>query len=320
MKHFRLFSLFFGCWLLASCTADPGTEPGPFGENPPTAEKPHAVPVEQALEELQSVLEEIDTPAEDGAVTRSEATADVEDLLYIVNFENEAGYAILGADDRLEPVYAVVDEGSLTTEDFRYAVTVTPEQAEADGELVFPLQMVAQAAIGGVDTGGGGNGIVGGPITDIEHWWPEGQQPVGIDYEPWETKEQSGILLKTRWNQTKPYNYLCPIENGKNCFAGCVPVAVAQILVFNALNYNKKFYQIGDQLLNEAMWLNIEEAVTHPQLVKPVVSGESMNAQTWAVAYFINKMGEAVGVKYHSDDGGSPAPTKNVVKLLQIFG
>ena len=144
MKHFGLFSLFFGFWLLAGCTADPGAESGPFGENPPTAENPHAVPVEQALEELQSVLEEIDTPAEDGAVTRSEATADVEDLLYIVNFENEAGYAILGADDRLEPVYAVVDEGSLTTEEFRYAVTVTPEQAEADGELVFPLQMVAR--------------------------------------------------------------------------------------------------------------------------------------------------------------------------------
>ena len=144
MKHFGLFSLFFGFWLLAGCTADPGAESGPPGENPPAAENPHAVPVEQALEELQSVLEEIDTPAEDGAVTRSEATADVEDLLYIVNFENEAGYAILGADDRLEPVYAVVDEGSLTTEEFRYAVTVTPEQAEADGELVFPLQMVAR--------------------------------------------------------------------------------------------------------------------------------------------------------------------------------
>ena len=146
---------------MAGCTADPGAESGPPGENPPAAENPHAVPVEQALEE-------IDAPAEDGAATRSggvrrvksvttvspealspggtrsEATADVEDLLYIVNFENEAGYAILGADDRLEPVYAVVDEGSLTTEEFRYAVTVTPEQAEADGELVFPLQMVAR--------------------------------------------------------------------------------------------------------------------------------------------------------------------------------
>ena len=81
---------------MAGCTADPGAEPGPFGENPPTAENPHAVPVEQALEELQSVLEEIDTPAEDGAVTRSEATADVEDLLYIVNFENEAAMPFWG--------------------------------------------------------------------------------------------------------------------------------------------------------------------------------------------------------------------------------
>ena len=344
MKNMKYLSLLAILGLLVGCTSDLTTEEVPQPPSVPEQKISHVVPVEQALEDLQGLLEAIDAPAEDGAVTRSggirrvknvttvspealspggtrsEATADVEDLLYIVNFENEAGYAILGADDRLEPVYAVVDEGSLTTEEFRYAVTVTPEQAEADGELVFPLQMVAQAAIGGVDTGGGGNGIVGGPITDIEHWWPEGQQPVGIDYEPWETKEQSGILLKTRWNQTKPYNYLCPIENGKNCFAGCVPVAVAQILVFNALNYNKKFYLIGDQLLNEAMWLNIEEAVTHPQLVKPVVSGESMNAQTWAVAYFINKMGEAVGVKYHSDDGGSPAPTKNVVKLLQYLG
>ena len=91
----------------------------------------------------------------------------MEELLYIVNFEDEAGYAILGADDRLEPVYAVVDEGSLTTEDFRYAVTVTPEQAEADGELVFPLQLVAQAAIIGIenaDTDADGGGVA--PMSD----------------------------------------------------------------------------------------------------------------------------------------------------------
>lgn len=75
----------------------------------------------------------------------------MEDLLYIVNFENEAGYAILGADDRLEPVYAVVDEGSLTTEEFRYAVTITDEQAQADGKFVFLLQLVAQAAIIGIE-------------------------------------------------------------------------------------------------------------------------------------------------------------------------
>ena len=120
MKHFGLFSLFFGFWLLVGCTADPGAEPGPPGENPPAAENPHAVPVEQALEELQSVLEEIDAPAEDGAATRSggvrrvksvttvspealnpngtrsEATTNVEDLLYIVNFENEGAMPFWG--------------------------------------------------------------------------------------------------------------------------------------------------------------------------------------------------------------------------------
>ena len=155
MKNMKYLSLLAILGLLVGCTSDLTTEEVPQppsvpeqkishvvpGENPPTAENPHAVPVEQALEELQSVLEEIDTPAEDGAVTRSEATADVEDLLYIVNFENEAGYAILGADDRLEPVYAVVDEGSLTTEDFRYAVTVTPEQA---AESKTPIQMLME--------------------------------------------------------------------------------------------------------------------------------------------------------------------------------
>ena len=172
MKYLSLLAIL---GLLVGCTSDLTTEEVPQPPSVPEQKISHVVPVEQALEDLQGLLEAIDAPAEDGAVTRSggirrvknvttvspealspggtrsEATADVEDLLYIVNFENEAGYAILGADDRLEPVYAVVDEGSLTTEEFRYAVTVTPEQAEADGELVFPLQMVAQAAIIGIE-------------------------------------------------------------------------------------------------------------------------------------------------------------------------
>ena len=206
---------------MAGCTADPGAEPGPFGENPPTAENPHAVPVEQALEELQSVLEEIDTPAEDGAVTRSEATADVEDLLYIVNFENEAGYAILGADDRLEPVYAVVDEGSLTTEEFRYAVTVTPEQAEADGELVFPLQMVAQAAIIGIENADtDADGGVAPMSDDGRHTGDLGGDVLRREY-VYVTQEKVGPLIPVKWGQGYPFNASVTQINGKCCWAGC---------------------------------------------------------------------------------------------------
>ena len=148
MKNMKYLSLLAILGLLVGCTSDLTTEEVPQPPSVPEQKISHVVPVEQALEDLQGLLEAIDAPAEDGAVTRSggirrvknvttvspealspggtrsEATADVEDLLYIVNFEDEAG-----SDDRLEPVYAVVDEGSLTTEEFRYAVTITDEQA-----------------------------------------------------------------------------------------------------------------------------------------------------------------------------------------------
>ena len=344
MKHFRLFSLFFGCWLLASCTADPGTEPGPFGENPPTAEKPHAVPVEQALEELQSVLEEIDIPAEDGAVTRSggirrvknvttvspealspggtrsEATADVEDLLYIVNFENEAGYAILGADDRLEPVYAVVDEGSLTTEEFRYAVTVTPEQAEADGELVFPLQMVAQAAIIGIenaDTDADGGGVA--PMSDDgRHTGDLGGNVLREEYTPFVVQERIGPLIPVKWGQGTPYNVCCPLVHGQSPVAGCGAIAAAQVMVSNYWNYGYAPKSIGKTTID---WSLIRRTILSPKLVSPGVNGIP-SPEGYAVATLIAAVGIDIDTEYGLEESMAYAynlqgflirmPSKNV--------
>ena len=249
---------------MAGCTADPGAEPGPFGENPPTAENPHAVPVEQALEELQSVLEEIDTPAEDGAVTRSEATADVEDLLYIVNFENEAGYAILGADDRLEPVYAVVDEGSLTTEEFRYAVTITDEQAQADGKFVFPLQLVAQAAIIGIENADiDADGGVAPMSDDGRHTGDLGGDVLRREY-VYVTQEKVGPLIPVKWGQGYPFNASVTQINGKCCWAGCSAIAVAQVLVSNYWHYGSVVGSIKGTPID---WTLIRRAIQNPNLL-----------------------------------------------------
>ena len=343
MKHFRLFSLFFGCWLLASCTADPGTEPGPFGENPPTAEKPHAVPVEQALEELQSVLEEIDIPAEDGAVTRSggirrvknvttvspevlnpdgtrsEATADVEDLLYIVNFENEAGYAILGADDRLEPVYAVVDEGSLTTEDFRYAVTVTPEQAEADGELVFPLQMVAQAAIIGIENADiDADGGVAPMSDDGRHTGDLGGNVLREEYTPFVVQERIGPLIPVKWGQGAPYNVCCPLVHGQSPVAGCGAIAAAQVMVSNYWNYGYAPKSIGKTAID---WTLIRRTILSPKLVSSGINGMP-SPEGYAVALLIAAVGIDIDPEYGLEESMAYAydlqgflirmPSKNV--------
>ena len=52
------------------------------------------------------------------ARTRSASAFGVENLLYLVAFEDGQGSAILGADTRVNPVYAVLDETVLTPEDF----------------------------------------------------------------------------------------------------------------------------------------------------------------------------------------------------------
>ena len=318
MKHFGLFSLFFGCWLLAGCTADPGTEPGPSGENPPAAENPHAVPVEQALEELQSVLEEIDTLAENSAVTRSggvrrvknvttvspealnpggtrsEATADVEELLYIVNFENEAGYAILGADDRLEPVYAIMDEGSLTAEEFRYAVTVTDEQAQADGKFVFPLQMVAQAAIIEIENADtDADGGVAPMSDDGRHTGDLGGDVLRREY-VYVTQEKIGPLIPVKWGQGAPYNVCCPLVHGQSPAAGCGAIAATQIMVSNYWNYGYAPKSIGKTAID---WTLIRRTILSPKLVSSGINGIP-SPEGYAMATLIAAVGIDIDTEY----------------------
>ena len=324
MKNMKYLSLLATLGLLVGCTSDPTTEEAPQPPSVPEQKISHVVPVEQALEDLQGLLEAIDAPAENGAATRSggirrvksvttvspealnpggtrsEATADVEELLYIVNFENEAGYAILGADDRLEPVYAVVDEGSLTAEEFRYAVTVTPEQAEADGELVFPLQMVAQAALGGIGTGGTGGGI-SGPITDIGIHGPGGWTP-----RPTLIKSETGpvanyhhlppqIPVNLKLHQGYPCNALCPVKNGTHCKAGCTAIAIAQVLIANYINNNSIVGSIQGISID---WSLIEKAIEKPSLLAPREESEPISKEALEVARLIREVGRLMHLDY----------------------
>ena len=71
MKNMKYLSLLAILGLLVGCTSDLTTEEVPQPPSVPEQKISHVVPVEQALEDLQGLLEAIDAPAEDGAVTRS---------------------------------------------------------------------------------------------------------------------------------------------------------------------------------------------------------------------------------------------------------
>ena len=71
MKNMKYLSLLAILGLLVGCTSDLTTEEVPQPPSVPEQKISRVVPVEQALEDLQGLLEAIDAPAEDGAVTRS---------------------------------------------------------------------------------------------------------------------------------------------------------------------------------------------------------------------------------------------------------
>lgn len=315
-------------FLLCACTSDP--LPGPALPEP-TA-NPHAVSEEEALSRLEALLRDWDGEGtRSGGVrriasvatvtagdvcqprTRGEGGDPVDNMFYLVNFEDGAGYAILGADDRLEPVYVIADEGSLGADRLHYAATVSDEQAEADGEFVYPLQLILDSAAGSIATAG-----VGGPIGGIGGHGPGGwePQPTVVDRkEDWVKTRSVLPMLKTKWDQVEPYNYFCPMIDGKYCYAGCNPVGTAQLLAYHAEKDNMIFVQFGEFVFNIAFWRNLKNAVLYPERVREATGDDGMTAETMAVANFIHAVGVSIRAKYGLS--GTSAPTDNTANIFR---
>lgn len=131
MKQLKLLFIFAIPLILFACTEEPL---GNYKSILISECKSHQISEEKALYELNSVLKGIEnSTTRSGSyqqvadistlkvsdivkLTRVNYISDIENLIYIVNFENNDGYAILAADDRLEPVIAIVDRGNLTRE------------------------------------------------------------------------------------------------------------------------------------------------------------------------------------------------------------
>lgn len=113
----------------------------------------HTVPVEQAIENLNSLLRSIDKGTKGsndirviktvGTVSVSDLgtkagnlPADCDELLYVVNFEEDKGYAVLAADDRIDSdVLVLADSGSKTPSDYTQS-GIVPERKIYPG---YPL-------------------------------------------------------------------------------------------------------------------------------------------------------------------------------------
>ena len=204
------------------------------------------------------------------------------DLIYIVDLEN-GGSAIMGADRRMEPIYAILDETKISPEQLMLTATRSDSDEEDIedfllGALNNAIQMDSRAL------------IPNNPEM------PRIPRPVY-----WTVNEviaQKAPLLRTKWHQGIPYNYSCP-DNAK---AGCVAIATAQIIYYNRFpNY------IEDEVFN---W-NLISQFEFDYEPFPSESAED------AVASFIHKVAEKVHTEFENNSASDIFYAKN---LLQTSG
>lgn len=109
---------------------------------------PYAISIEKALTNLEDFMMALDetraegvrvvsdiTPIKYVPTTRSGENIDCENILFVANFENNQGYAILSGDERIEqPILVVTDDGNLDAEVISYALdTIYDDRIYVEG-------------------------------------------------------------------------------------------------------------------------------------------------------------------------------------------
>ena len=174
--------------------------------------------------------------------TRSEGEP-IDVVFHVINFEDNQGYAIVSADSRATDVYAFSPTGNIDIDEamenpgfqiFMNGATANYED-EVDGfGNPYRDSMILNPYVPPGGGSGGGSGPGGGTIdvTLLMVTYLDGKGYY-TDSSGWITDENIGPLLSTEWHQDPPYNYYCPVINDSIAVAGCVPIAISQIMAYH---------------------------------------------------------------------------------------
>ncbi len=216
MKTIKLLAAIAATAMMSACSQEEMLLP----ENNNTIhnEPPTRVSLAEALKRADRMLEKIGDPSTrsstrtvksvqfiGGSGTRAEDDAP---MYYVVNYENEGGFAVLGADTRLDGVYAISDQGHLDMNDttFNFGLNVFFRS------LPPYKPYIPQDSI---DKG-------------IHEFQPIDEKTTDLSY-------KYGPFLTPavrEWNQSYPFNAYCPIQNNKNTLVGCPAVAIGQVMSY----------------------------------------------------------------------------------------
>lgn len=222
------------------------------------SDKEGVISIEQALERLDDFYSAIgENPAfsksgisrriksvETLSCRRSVLTRSGADTLdidyYVINYEDEQGYAIIGATPDAEPILAVTEEGSLVLEEI---LDVEPEIPIGDPVPSLFNEELQEEGFIEIETEVGATSFIRNYILshymEHEYWSGPSDPPGSNDVLP---------LLETNWGQGQwgsagVYNKYCfsIYNNSVNVLAGCTTAATAMVVAYNEKPANMEY-------------------------------------------------------------------------------
>lgn len=228
----------------------------------------------------------------------SSITNNTDTLFYIVEFSPE-GFIIISADDIALPVLMYTDEG-------RY----TNNLPQGFSEMLFHRKNEIEEARKTVT------------ITNenIKRIW----QKYSVDEKLFSKKgniKTIGPLLNTTWSQNYPYNKFCPPTNtlgsGGRTYAGCVAVALAQLIKYYNWPINGKGYYEYDHFIYGKISANFGATTYDWVNMINTINENSAEINIDAIAKLIFHCGVSVSMNYSPVN--SYAETTDVKSALINF-
>ena len=232
------------------------------------------------------------------ANTRSGIGDEEQPVAYVVNYDNNEGFAILAADTKLPPVIGIGDEGNFNTQGF--IDFVRNKTTRTSSNEINPAQEVQYAIVN--------NSLLLPPGT--------------IEPGPTDCVDTTIVLkclplVRTKWGQYDPYNcYAPPYQDlfyiGTSA-AGCVPVAGAQVIASLCYHHNwRPTTQLSEEYIVD--W----EALSR-MIFNGIISFEpnTYSSDATNVAKLIRAVGEDVNAVYNKE---TKAYTISLSSTFQTLG
>ena len=233
------------------------------------------------------------------ANTRSGLGEQEQPVAYVVNYENNEGFAILAADTKLPPVISIGDEGNFNTQGF--IDFVRNNATRTGGSELNPAQEVQYAIVN--------NSLLLPP--HIIGPGPTGCVDTTIVF-------KCSPLVRTKWGQGNPYNCCAPPIPGDLLgilsAAGCVPVAGAQVITSLCYHHNLR---PTTQLSNEYI---VDWEALNSMIFNDIISftPNTYGSNISNVARLIRAVGYDIGAQYGEETGANTSSLANTYKKLGI--